>query len=79
MPIDRIPIMQGDFYVDQENPQRIWKVLHFGLQNILDPALDEWAIMQEFKDTPGEVTLPEACVDKCKNDDPAFGEGFFCK
>lgn len=79
LPLDRVPIMQGDFYVDQGDPSRIWKVLHFGYQNVLDPALDEWAVMQEFKDTAGEVTLPEACVDKCKNDDPAFGEGFFCK
>lgn len=75
----RVPIMEGDFYVDQEDSSKIWKVLHFGFQNLLDPALDEWAIMQEFKDTAGEVTLPEECIDACKNDDPAFGKGFFCK
>lgn len=79
LPIDRIPIMQGDFYVDQEDSNNFWKVLHFGFQNLLDPALDEWAVMQEFKDSPGEINFPPECKDKCTNNDPAFGEGFFCK
>jgi hypothetical protein len=71
--------MEGDFYVDQEDSSKFWKVLHFGLQNLLDPALDEWAVMQKFKDTAGEVTFPAECIGKCKNDDPAFPPGFFCK
>lgn len=75
----RIPTMQGDFYVDQQDSSKIWKLLHFGFQNLLDPALDEWAVMQEFEDTAGEVTFPPECVGKCTNDDPAFGEGFFCQ
>jgi hypothetical protein len=75
----RVPIMEGDFYVDQEDSSKFWKVLHFGFQNLLDPALDEWAVMMKFNNTPGEVTLPAECVGKCKNDDPAFPQGFFCK
>jgi hypothetical protein len=75
----RIPTMEGDFYVDQEDSSRIWKLLHFGFQNLLDPALDEWAVMQEFEDTEGEVTFPPECIGKCTNDDPAFGPGFFCQ
>jgi hypothetical protein len=74
----RVPIMEGDFYVDQEDSSKFWRVLHFGFQNLLDPALDEWAVMQKFKDTAGGVTFPPECIGKCKNDDPAFPPGFFC-
>ncbi len=58
---DRFALMTGDFYVDQEDSTKFWKVLHFGYQNLLDPALDEWAVMDKFEDTPGEVTLPAEC------------------
>ena len=62
----RVPIMEGDFYVDQEDSTKFWKVLHFGFQNLLDPALDEWAVMQKVNDTPGEVTFPAECrIVKC--------------
>lgn len=75
----RAPIMEGDFYVDEEDPSRLWKVLHFGFQNLLDPALDEWAVMEKFADVAGQITLPAECAGTCKNDDPAFPPGFFCK
>jgi len=74
----RAPIMQGDFYVDEKNPSEFWKVLHFGFQNLLDPALDEWAVMHTFEETPGQIALPAECEGKCKGDAPAFPPGFFC-
>ena len=57
----RVPIMMGDFYVDQEDSNKFWKVLHFGLQNLYDPALDEWAVMDKFEETAGEIMLPDEC------------------
>jgi hypothetical protein len=76
----RLPIMQGDFYVDQGNPTKIWKVLHFGLQNILDPALDEWILLKAFKTTAGNVTLPAECESVTCPPHDVFDPGFyFCK
>jgi len=75
----RVPIMEGDFYVDRQDPDKLWKVLQFGWQNVLDPALDEWAVMQTHHDTAGEVTLPAVCKGKCKDDRPAFPAGFYCR
>jgi hypothetical protein len=76
----RIPAMQGDFYVDQGNPGKFRKVLHFGLQNLLDPALDEWILLKQFSTKAGDVTLPAECksVNCPANDvfDPGF---YFCK
>jgi hypothetical protein len=74
----RAPIMQGDFYVDEHDPTEFWKVLHFGFQNLLDPALDEWAVMHRLDDAPGQIALPAECANTCKDDDPAFPRGFFC-
>jgi hypothetical protein len=74
----RAPIMHGDFYVDERDPGRFWKVLHFGFQNLLDPALDEWAVMHEFSEEAGRVELPPECENKCRGN-PAFPPGFFCK
>jgi len=74
-----IPLMEGDFYVDKEDSSKFWKVLHFGFQNLFDPALDEWAVMQKFDDNAGRVTLPSDCRSaKCPDGD-AFPPGFFCK
>jgi hypothetical protein len=59
----RIPLMLGDFYVDRKNPEVFWQVLHFGLQNLYDPDLDEWIVMDSFKPgRAGAVTLPEECA-----------------
>lgn len=57
----RIPIADADFYVQQGDPAKIWQVLHFGLQNLFDPALDEWITMKTFKKRPGQVVLPAGC------------------
>ena len=57
----RMPIMLGDFYVDQKDPSTFWQVLHFGMQNLYDPDLDEWIVMKTFSKAPGKVTLPDEC------------------
>ncbi len=57
----RLPLMSGDFYVDQHDPTTFWKVLHFGLQNLYDPELDEWMVMNTFSHRAGKVTLPAEC------------------
>jgi hypothetical protein len=82
-PMLRAPIMQGDIYVERQNSSRIRKLLHFGVQNLLDPALDEWIRVDRIKNKPGEVTLPPECADSqlekpCPSG-PAFPPGFFCK
>lgn len=51
-------IMEGDFFVDRNDSSQVWKLQHFGYQNLLDPALDGWMEINRFSDTPGEVTLP---------------------
>jgi hypothetical protein len=75
----RVPIMEGDFYLDPRNSTKFWKVLHFGFQNLLDPALDEWIVLQDFRYTAGEVTLPNICSPAMCPDNDVFGPGFFCK
>lgn len=57
----RLPLILGDFYVDFDNPSKFWQVLHFGIQNLYDPNLDEWIFMQKFKNCPGKIILPPAC------------------
>ncbi|HKV53892.1 MAG TPA: hypothetical protein VJN94_04550 [Candidatus Binataceae bacterium] len=74
-----IPLMEGDFYVDQQDSSKFWKVLHFGFQNVLDPALDEWAVLETFDDSPGQITLPLDCsLARCPRGD-AFPPGVVCK
>jgi hypothetical protein len=57
----RIPLALGDVYVDQGDPSQWWQVLQFGIQNLFDPALDEWFRMTTFSHLPGQVTLPDRC------------------
>jgi hypothetical protein len=57
----RFPFALGDIYVDQKNPSTFWQVLQFGIQNLYDPELDEWLVMDTFKHKPGKVTLPRRC------------------
>lgn len=74
-----IPLMEGDFYVDAQDSTKIWKVLHFGFQNLLDPALDEWAVMEAFDDSPGQITLPPDCMSaRCPRGN-AFPAASVCK
>jgi len=61
LPIVRLPIAAGDFYVDQADSSKFWKVLHFGLQNLYDPALDEWIVLDTLQSVPGNVNLPIEC------------------
>jgi hypothetical protein len=74
-----IPLMEGDFYVDSQDSTKFWKVLHFGFQNVLDPAMDEWAVLQTFDDSPGQITIPDDCKRaKCPSGN-AFPAGVVCK
>lgn len=74
----RLPVMQADFYVHRGDSSKFWKVLHYGVQNLLDPALDEWIVMHSFSETPGEVILPSECSGKCGVDLFALPP-LFCK
>lgn len=58
----RLPLMAGDIYVDADDHGRFAKVLHFGLQNLYDPNLDEWIVIDHAEPTAGAVTLPPECV-----------------
>ena len=58
----RFPLALGDIYVDQHDRGTFWQVLQFGLQNLYDPALDEWLMMDTFSHRPGRVTLPPQCT-----------------
>ena len=57
----RFPLALGDIYVDQNDRSTFWQVLQFGLQNLYDPELDEWLVMDTFEHKPGTVTLPRRC------------------
>src|SRR5690606_38083171 len=57
----RQPVALGHIYVDRRNPAMIWKVLHFGVQNLYDPELDEWFELDRFSQRPATVTLPRGC------------------
>lgn len=57
----RFPLALGDVFVDERDRTTFWQVLQFGLQNLLDPELDEWLTMDTFRHVPGRVTLPRRC------------------
>ncbi|WP_314253521.1 hypothetical protein [Streptomyces sp. DSM 40907] len=57
----RVPLALGDIYVDEDNRGTFWQVLQFGVQNLYDPELDEWLVMDTFEHRPGTVTLPQRC------------------
>ncbi|MFD3475857.1 hypothetical protein [Streptomyces sp. NPDC058695] len=58
----RLPLALGDIYVDENNRGTFWQVLQFGVQNLYDPELDEWLVMDTFEHRPGIVTLPQRCA-----------------
>jgi len=62
VPQVRIPIMSGDLYVDRKDPEKLWKVLQFGLQNLYDANLDEWIVIDSSKPKAGKVSLPDECA-----------------
>ncbi|WP_328755425.1 hypothetical protein OG511_40290 [Streptomyces sp. NBC_01453] len=47
---------------DENNRGTFWQVLQFGVQNLYDPELDEWLVMDTFEHRPGIVTLPQRCA-----------------
>ncbi|GGS32258.1 hypothetical protein Snoj_26940 [Streptomyces nojiriensis] len=57
----RLPLALGDVYVDENDRGTFWQVLQFGVQNLYDPELDEWLVMDTFEHRPGTVTLPRRC------------------
>lgn len=57
----RLPLGLGDVYVDENDRSTFWQVLQFGVQNLYDPELDEWLVMDTFEHRPGTVTLPRRC------------------
>ncbi|MFF1801755.1 hypothetical protein [Streptomyces virginiae] len=57
----RLPLALGDIYVDEKDRGTFWQVLQFGIQNLYDPELDEWLVMDTFVHRPGTVTLPQRC------------------
>jgi hypothetical protein len=63
----RLPISLGDIYVDEDNSCKIWQLLHFGLQNIYAPGLDEWIKITSMQDCPGEIIIPDACTGETDN------------
>jgi hypothetical protein len=56
-----LPLAEADIYVDQGDRTTLWQLLHFGLQNLYDPNLDEWIEMTSWKHKPGKVVLPKVC------------------
>lgn len=58
----RLPMMAADVYVEADDHRVFAKVLHFGLQNLYDPNLDEWIVIETAEPTPGSVELPEECA-----------------
>lgn len=58
----RLPLMAGDVYVDADDHTTFRMVLHFGLQNLYDPDLDEWFVVDDTEPVASEVVLPEECA-----------------
>lgn len=55
------PLAAADIYVSPGDP-RVWRqVLHFGLQNLYAPDMDEWIKLRDWKLEPGNVVLPAPC------------------
>ena len=57
----RFPIALADVYVGQGNRSRWWQLLQFGVQNLFDPELDEWGMLDRFRLEPAPVSLPNRC------------------
>jgi hypothetical protein len=57
----RFPIALADVYVGQGNRSRWWQLLQFGFQNLLDPELDEWGMLDRFRLEAAPVQLPNRC------------------
>jgi hypothetical protein len=58
----RFPFALIDIFSDPHDPTKWYQVLHFGLQNIYDPALDEWIQVREFSFCPGVIIPLPPCT-----------------
>lgn len=58
----RVPLMAGDIYVDADNSSQVRQLLHFGVQNLYDPNLDEWILIDSADEEPRTIALPEECA-----------------
>lgn len=58
----RVPLMAGDIYVDADDSSCIRQLLHFGVQNLYDPNLDEWILIDSTDEEPRTIALPAECV-----------------
>jgi hypothetical protein len=63
----RFPFASADIFTDRKDPTLFYQVLHFGLHNIYDPALDEWIFLDCHSKKQGEI-IP---LPPCKEDDDA--------
>ncbi|MFE4720194.1 hypothetical protein ACFRLW_27970 [Streptomyces sp. NPDC056728] len=43
---------------DENNRGTFWQVLQFGVQNLYDPELDEWLVMDTFEHPPSDAHRP---------------------
>lgn len=57
----RFPFASADIFTDRKDPTIFYQVLHFGLHNIYDPALDEWIFIDFFSDHPGTIIPLQPC------------------
>jgi hypothetical protein len=58
----RLALAQADLFVEQGDSTRFRQVLHFGYQNLYDPELDEWIIIDKIERGGGTFVLPEGFV-----------------
>lgn len=57
----RVPLASADIFVQHGRSSTFWNVQHFGVQNLLDPQLDEWIQMRTFEHRPGRLDPPADC------------------
>jgi hypothetical protein len=58
----RFPFACIDLFTDPKDSTKFYQVLHFGLQNIYDPALDEWIFLDKFSSRPGTIVPLSPCI-----------------
>lgn len=56
---NRWPLAQADLFVEQGAPTRFRQILHFGYQNLYDPELDEWMIIDKIERGSGTFVFPD--------------------
>jgi hypothetical protein len=57
----RFPFASADIFTDRKDPTIFYEVLHFGLQNLYDPALDEWIFIDCHSKQSGDITPLPPC------------------